>query len=385
MSKLVADNPNIEITEIPIHSQEWYDYRRSGIGSSENGSLLGLTDYPHSSIMDVFQRKIGKDPGVYETGEKAFHGTHGEPWIYECWQHWDGEELGYINNFESGNKIRTADYHGVKDKYYRNKKYPWLFTSSDGLINPGQVDMITGEVREHYGCLEIKRPASRYLYTFDNGIPPYYYFQVHQEMLIFETDYAEIAMLIDGYKFELIPVEFNQRMADIVLESTERFWKDRVVPATKLINKITQLESKGEHVEAQELIAELHRLEPDADSTESYKHFLSHSAQQKEEEVAMQGDMDMWGKATKYKVIGEVVKKLTEYKRLLENQMRKFMLDNDVNKIHFDDDGYFRAFYKKGSEGKTTFDNRIKANLVPKEIERIVQVITKEIDGYGQA
>jgi len=368
---------DIEITHIKTHSPEWYKYRNSGIGSSETSSILGLTDYPFSSVIDVFARKVGTFVHQQPPNENTHHGTFTEPWIYTNWEYYDGIEGNYVQNYLDKKKIRTADHYGVKDKYYRNNKYPWLFSSSDGLIHPGQTDIFTGEVRDNHGVLEIKRTSTQYLRTFESEIPSYYIPQVHHEMLVFDTDYSEIALLIDGRKLDVIPVEMTDSIKNMILDSSHDFWYKSVLPAREKKEEFDHLIEQGKEREAELIMADIHQLEPPADNSEAYKHHLSHSALQKINAEPIIGGVEEFDISTKHKRCTKLINKLNGQKRLHENTLRKFMIDNGANKIDFGDDGYARAYYREGAE-KTTFDNRAKVTIDSEEVDEEF----KKLEGY---
>ena len=80
--------------EIKEHTQEWHEFRMNGIGGSEVGSILKLSDYLSSA--ELYNMKIGEISSRKPQNQAMFHGTNLEDYIRTIWQYWDGSKEGYV-------------------------------------------------------------------------------------------------------------------------------------------------------------------------------------------------------------------------------------------------------------------------------------------------
>jgi len=60
--------------EIKEHTQEWHEFRMNGIGGSEVGSILKLSDYLSSA--ELYNMKIGEISSRKPQNQAMFHGTN---------------------------------------------------------------------------------------------------------------------------------------------------------------------------------------------------------------------------------------------------------------------------------------------------------------------
>lgn len=365
----ILDNPNISIVEIKVHSPEWYEFRKNGVGTSEVGYLLSLS--PYKSSLELYYEKVG----IYEPpdwqSEPAFHGTNLEAYTVDMWQYHDGSDEGYMDNYANNNKIKTREYYEIKDKYFINKKYPWMFVSLDGLILPGNPNMITGEPLKTHGILEAKLISGFVLKQWD-GVPPSYLAQIHQAMIVLECEYAELAMLQDGKRFSVQPLELSRDFADVIIEKSKDFWYNRVAPAKELMAKKKEADLAGDIDSSNELESQINQLEPPPDDSEAYKNFMAKSALGEPETIG--GGLDELAWAESMKNLGSMGKKIASQKLLYENRLRKFMKDEKVDKVDFGEEGYVKLSERKNSD-KLLLSNGIKykpdADFIDKEYKKL--------------
>jgi len=347
---------HLEVINIKEHSPEWYAFRLTGIGGSEAGSVLGLNKWEAS--IELFHKKIGTVSMNIEPNEAMFHGTHLEEYVAKLWQYWDGEDGGYMRNYNAQKVIRKARR---VNGYVKNPKYPWLFASVDRLMNIGSHKISDGSMIEEEGILEVKTISSWSMKMWEGGIPPYHITQVIQYMTILETDYAEFAILKDGRYLSVLPVDLKSResnvIAERILDETKDFWYNRVVPAQEAYRKRQEAERQGNTTLVQECDAQIAELEPLPDGSEAYKKFLSQS-ELREPDTA-EGDMSQYELAKKVKMAQAMKKRLEEVETKAKSELMKYMRDNNVEVLDFDNLGYCDLKGKKGSDN-LTFNVRIK-------------------------
>lgn len=351
---------DIEAIAYEEGTQEWLDFRINGLGASEVGGVMGLS--PYKSSIEIYNEKIGEKTYRKEENEVMFWGKQHEPKITHVWEHYDGTKDGYIQNIKDGKKMRKATKLNC---IIRNRKCPWLFANLDGLIHPGGFNLMTGEQMEEAGVLEDKTISGFEAKKWDNEVPPPYLAQVTQAMIILGLRYAEIAMLKDGRFFDVIPMEYPEKFAERIIETTGRFWNDQVIPGREALKKRQELEKKGDYAEAENHQRTIHDLEPEPDGSDAYKNFMAESALAEYMEV--EGDMEQFEDAVNNKKWNEAKKICDEFKTYYENCCRKHLKEADAEKMVFGDDGYIQSKSQNNSD-KLVFRNQIKEKP---DVERI--------------
>lgn len=347
---------DLQVHTIPANTMPWYDFRSRGIGGSDVGYLMGLSQYKAS--IEVFYEKIGDTEPFMEDNEATFHGKYFEGYLKKMWEYWDGKDRGYIKNYQAGVKIREVK---LIDSYIVNPKYPWLFASLDGLIPQGQFSLLKGAPKlEKPGILEVKTISGFYMKQWEAGIPPQYLAQVHQYMLVLDLDYCEIILMKDGRYLSVLPIERNQKMCDRILEMTHDFWYERVEPA-KALKKAKIMYEKDDRFDlAEQAIAQVHELEPPPDESPAYKEFLAKKLLF--DPISKEGEQQQLFDAINYKKWSEAVKACENVKRGYENKIRHHMNEINADKLDFLESGYIALTQRKGSN-KTTFNNRVKVDI----------------------
>ena len=361
----------LKLHKMEPHSQQWHDFRTNGIGGSEVSTILDLN--PYASAARMFHEKIGTISAEKIYKESMFWGTQHEDKVAEIWQYFDGNEDGYIHNWENNNIIRKCK---KVNGYVTNPDYPWLFASADRLINKeGGYNMITGEPLQDECILECKTLSHFAAKAWEGGIPIYYIAQIHQYMLIFEVDYAEIAILKDGNKFDVVPVQRDERLIERILSLSKAFWYERVLPAREAFKNSETHREKGETEQMEEQESVIQQLEPDPDGTESYKEFMAERFVKEEEFI--DGTEEMLA-LCKTDEIHKTLSKFIDKKRsLYKNQITKIFIDNSVEKIDFGGNGYAKYYTKKNAK-QPTLDLRISDKPSGELIESIVDKIDFE-------
>lgn len=277
-----------------------------------------------------------------------------EDFIADLWQYYDGTKEGYVDNYNNAKIIRKNE---VIKGYAVNDKYPHLFASVDRLICEGGVNFITQEFLPKKAILEIKNMSAQTANMWLNGVPYYHIVQIQHYMIVYELDYAEIAILINGNELKVIPVERNEELCNKIIKATDNFWNNRILPARLAFSAKQEAGLRGDNGLLERAEAILQQLEPDPDNTEDYKEFMAERFRSDIE--SMQGDSDMFEKMRQDEILKEYIKELENERQLTGNTIRKLFVDNKVEKIDFGDNGYAR-YYTKSNAKAPTLDIRIK-------------------------
>lgn len=175
--------------------------RRTGIGGSEVGALLGLS--PWARPIDVWRAKV--EGHELEETLPMKRGRLLEPSIAA----WYAEDMG-------------AELHEVG-----TLRHP---SSSVLLATPDRIACFsTGEQR----VLEIKSPGYRMAEEWGEAgtdrVPKYYLVQVAAEMGCAGLERADLAALIGGEDFRIYNLKRNLDLEAMIIEAAERFHRDFVV------------------------------------------------------------------------------------------------------------------------------------------------------------
>lgn len=182
----------------------WLKARRSGIGGSDAGIILGVSHW--SSTFALWQDKTGQAPLADE--EQI------SPELKEIFHFGHVLEDVVAKEFEerTGKKVRRIGM-------IRNNERPWLLADVDRVV--------VGE----NAILECKTTNSfnKDMWEGDN-IPDSYYIQCQHYMACGGYDKCYIACLIGGQQFMLKEIPRNDEDIKVILDKEEEFWKKYVEP-----------------------------------------------------------------------------------------------------------------------------------------------------------
>lgn len=178
------------------NEEEWLELRKSGVGGSDIGGLLGY----YKTAVDIYREK------VYgyrqDETEKMRFGKLFEPVIAQ----------------EFANRY---GYKLTKPKYImQSKEYPFLIASVDYIISKDGED----------GILECKTTSSYVYKTWLTGLPPAYYLQLQHYLLVSGFNYGYIAIAINGQKLEAIRFERDVETIEIIIKEAQKFWYEHIIP-----------------------------------------------------------------------------------------------------------------------------------------------------------
>ena len=182
--------------------QDWLRARQQGIGGSDAGAVLGLSDF--RTQYDVWEEKIAPIPIEVEENERMEWGKRHEEAVAQAWQ----EKTGM--NVHRDNKMR---FHPT---------IPYLLVNLDRVI-------IAPDDRGT-GVLEVKTADEWTIKNWDGGIPLYYYAQCQHELLVTGYKWGEMAILFGKHTFRRYAFEYDTQFWDTGLAIYDDFWNNHVIP-----------------------------------------------------------------------------------------------------------------------------------------------------------
>lgn len=312
MAKLIK-TPTSKLSE-----SEWQSLRqgfvtKGMIGGSDAGTLLNLNKY--KSPINLFYQAVGLSQLPNIMNSIMLHGKQLEDYVAQCWQYYDGTPEGWVENTLQKNKIKS--YRKVK-AIIQNPKYPALFANIDGQITNHPV------YGKQKGILEIKTISGYSADSYEAGIPPSYLLQVQHYMLVTEMKYAEICYLKDGRDLGIVTFEADKELQDAIIREADAF-QQRVLAAQKTI---AEYRLQNPYADENELYGVIAHLEPEADNSEAFSHFLSEKHKARETEIQMQGTSEHQEWAEQAQAYSQAIKEAEDDKRLYQNKIKQVMEQN---------------------------------------------------------
>jgi putative phage-type endonuclease len=187
-----------------LSREEWLGYRKQGVGGSDVSAIAGLNRW--KSPIEVWMEKTGQIESE-ELGEAAYWGTTLE----------DIVAREYAKR--SGQKVQK------RNAILQHPKYKFMLANVDRMI----VDKDRGR-----GILECKTTNEYKKGEWDDDkIPEEYAIQVHHYLAVTGLQFAKIAVLIGGNKFEIKDIERDEEIIDYLIKIESDFWqlvKSNVAP-----------------------------------------------------------------------------------------------------------------------------------------------------------
>lgn len=321
---------------------DWLKFRKKGVGASEVGAVMGLSEY--KSSIELFYEKIGDHINVTIENMAMYMGHEMEDFVAKQWEYWAGSEQSMINNYRNGNRVRRMQ---KVNGYVQNPKYPYLFVSLDRKINKH----FSNGLERGEGALELKTIAGYEADKWVSGIPPQYLIQVQTQCLVCEFEYGELAILRDGRNFDVFPFERMPNICDAIVEETTVFWK-KVEEGKKILTKRFEAERNFNYRSVEELTHELYTLEPDPDGSIGFESFLKEKYK-KSKHGEVQGNILHTEAARKHKEAKETIKKLENEAREQENYLKNEM--RDLDSINLGKNG--KVTWRSDVNGTRRFNN----------------------------
>lgn len=178
----------MKIIQLDQKSQDWLDWRRTGVGASDAPIILGLSPYkkPHT----LWEEKCGiKQPRPFS----AFL-----------------EERAKKVEDAARATLELESGHSYPPLCAEDENFPWLHVSFDGYCE--EIKMIMEAKYVGMGKQFGKIPASHWV-------------QMQYQMFIAHTDKCIYMRSNDGVNFPSILVVSDARYQSMMMEEIHKFWK----------------------------------------------------------------------------------------------------------------------------------------------------------------
>ena len=189
----------------PASREEWLEVRKSGIGSSEVATIVGLN--PWETPYQLWRRKVGIDEPKQESAAMR-NGHHLEDAVSRMWNDATGREI-----------IKRS----AIDWIIRDNDRPYLQVSPDRTYWLG--DSRSPEAK---GILEIKTTRMK---VDPEDLPRYWFTQVQYQLGVAGYSQGSLAWLSagQGFDFGYRDLRFVPDFYEWMIESVSRFWQDNII------------------------------------------------------------------------------------------------------------------------------------------------------------
>lgn len=188
----------------PKERAEWLELRKSGIGSSEVATIVGLN--PWETPYQLWRRKVGIDePKEENFAMKAGH--YLEDAVSRFWSDETGREI-----------IKRS----AGDWLIRDNDRPFL------QVSPDRTYWLTGEKHNdtNKGILECKTTQ---MSVDSDDLPKHWFCQVQYQLGVAGLYYGSLAWLCSGREFGYRDIDFVPDFYGWLVEEVEKFWKDHIL------------------------------------------------------------------------------------------------------------------------------------------------------------
>lgn len=188
----------------PSTREEWLDIRKSGIGSSEIATIVGLN--PWETPYQLWRRKVGIDaPQAENFAMKAGH--YLEDAVSRFWSDETGREI-----------IKRS----AGDWIIRDNDRPFL------QVSPDRTYWLTGEKRNdtNKGILECKTTQ---MAVDADDLPKHWFCQVQYQLGVAGLEHGSLAWLCSGREFGYKDIDLVTDFYQWLVEEASRFWQDNIL------------------------------------------------------------------------------------------------------------------------------------------------------------
>lgn len=175
----------------PPSGDPFTDRRRTGIGGSDTGAILGIS--PFSSALACWEQKRGVGVEVIPS-ERMVWGNRLQDAILQ----------GYAE--DTGRKVR-------KGTFRRHQEHPFVIGHPDALSDDRLIEVKTSAyLGDQWG------PDG------SEQIPPHYYTQVQHYLVLTGLPAADLIVLVGGREMHTYPIQANPPFQSALLEEEAAFW-----------------------------------------------------------------------------------------------------------------------------------------------------------------
>lgn len=187
----------------PTNREEWLDVRKSGIGSSEVATIVGLN--PFETPYQLWRRKRGLDAPQEESfAMKAGH--YLEDAVAQFWHDETGRDI-----------IKRS----AIDWIIRSTEKPFM------QVSPDRTYWLDGKhSNDNKGILECKTTQ---LPVDGDDLPKHWFCQVQYQLGVAEMTQGSLAWLTQGREFGYRDIAFVPDFYGWLAEEAEKFYRDNII------------------------------------------------------------------------------------------------------------------------------------------------------------
>ena len=186
----------IETNKTETEKDAWLEKRKHYVTGTDAGKLIGVS--PFGGKFAVWLDKTGRAEPVTETpAMKA--GKKFESAILQMY----AEEMNCKLEHVDGYQLITCD------------KFPRLGASLDGWNHDLQIPV---------DAKNIKWKNEKWGEAWTDEFPEYYKAQLQVQMMVTGASFAHLAVMFSGQDFYIYSMEYDEEMAQKILDATEEFW-----------------------------------------------------------------------------------------------------------------------------------------------------------------
>jgi putative phage-type endonuclease len=188
------------VKTLDLSRDQWLNVRKSGIGSSDAASAVGLN--PYKSQLELWMEKTGRDIGLPKVDPKdqtspMYWGTLLESIVAAHY------------TMRTGHKVRRIN------AVLQNPAQPWMLANLDREVL-GAPDV---------QILECKTAGINGARLWKEGVPEYIQLQVMHQLAVTGKQTADVAVLICGQDLQTHRIERDEGMISKLIELERQFWR----------------------------------------------------------------------------------------------------------------------------------------------------------------
>ncbi len=200
-----STTPKRLINTKDLSREDWLQFRKQGIGSSDAAAACGI--HPYLSMLELWMIKTGRTNSNIDASSN--NGIEGYSPLY--WGNTLEPMVAKYYQEHTGNKVRRVNailQHPDSDKAFMLANLDYAITGND------QVQI-----------LECKTAGEHGAKLWKHGVPLYVTCQVQHQLAVTGKQAAHICVLLCGHEAKIYKVERDERLIESIMEHERLFWQ----------------------------------------------------------------------------------------------------------------------------------------------------------------
>ncbi len=200
-----STTPKRLINTKDLSREDWLQFRKQGIGSSDAAAACGI--HPYLSMLELWMIKTGRTNSNIDASSN--NGIEGYSPLY--WGNTLEPMVAKYYQEHTGNKVRRVNailQHPDPDKAFMLANLDYAITGND-------------EVQ----ILECKTAGEHGAKLWRDGVPLYVTCQVQHQLAVTGKQAAHICVLLCGHEAKIYKVERDEHLIDSIIEHERLFWQ----------------------------------------------------------------------------------------------------------------------------------------------------------------